>query len=677
MAYTMIVTETQKTTTYNRCRVQIYAVGNTSGGGQAAVSVKDITLAEVDTATVTVPSQTSGSAEIYNKLLTVNKATNEAGAVVADISIGGDAQRFVEALGRASSTAGPAFGIVGMTKKNTLPGATVTAGEEAEFVICTGTPDQDDYELSIELDGQYRDLAVLSGSGVHGVLIPMSMCNHMVNYASVGGVDARLKKVGDFLLHHCTTTFKVPASVVPTIGDIAWDDANGYCKPGDGDIDSFAQLISDIRIWAPVAGAYSSTIKYIKVEYGGVKIERGDSNAGKTSPAVGAYTEADPAIIGQITTTGNLEAKITVKDSRKREATKTVSLLTSAYAYPAVTASSIERWNTASNKPDDESTNIRVKVAGSISGVNGKNLPGTIKVSYSEATEEPSWTLKSTTNIPSGYFDRSIDNAAFAETQAWRIKWTVTDYFGFEVSGEGTVYSARPIIDVAEDASSIGFWTTAGGREDVDGNPVDGIYLNGDLTLDEGMVVRATGGANEGFMDIDELFKPSFNYSSRKFQLDMLQNIALSNDRYLAGYNAAGALIRLLGVNANGNAELSWPQGGLSGRVGKQLWQGTASVGATITVPELAYYNVFVIYTGNSVPSLAVKTTFGAVNNIAIHSSVIDADANMKSIWPKSVFLTQLTATTLKVNHLEQIAIVNGATGSYGQETLKGIRGLL
>lgn len=673
MAYTMIVTETQKTTTYNRCRVQIYAVGNTSGGGQATVSVKDITLAEVDTATVTVTSQTSGSVEIYNKLLTVNKATNEAGAVVADISIGEDSQRFVEALSRASSTAEPALGIVGMIRDNMmLPGATITAGEESKFVICTGTQNQDDYELSLEVNNQYRDLAVLSGSGVHDVMIPMSLCNYLVNYASSSGCDAMLKKVGGFTLYHCATTFKIPDSVVPTIGDIEWDDGNGYCKPGDGNIDSFAQLISDIRIWAPVAGAYSSTIKYIKVEYGGVTIERGDRNASIASQVVGSYTEADPAIIGQIIATGNLEAKITVKDSRKRETTKTVSLLTSPYSHPAVTASSIERWNTTSNKPDDESTNIRVKVAGSISGVNGKNLPGTIKVSYSEATEEPSWTLKSTTNIPSGAFERSIDNATFAETQAWRIKWTVTDYFGFEVSGEGTVYSARPIIDVAEDASSIGFWTTAGGREDVDGNPVDGIYLNGDLTLDEGMTVRATGGADEGFMDIDALFRPSFNYSSRKFQLDMLQNLALANDRYIAGYNAAGALVRLLGINANGRAELSWPSGGILGRVGKQLWEGSAAPNATITVPELSYYNVFVIYDGGSRTGVAVRVSF-SVNDSIIFG--ICAEPQQENIWIKAFQATQTGATSLKINFFTHVDIKNNYSAN--AETLKGIRGLL
>ena len=47
-------------------------------------------------------------------------------------------------------------------------------------------------------------------------------------------------------------------------------------------------------------------------------------------------------------------------------------------------------------------------------------------------------------------------------------------------------------------------------------------------------------------------------------------------------------------MNTSNQVELSWTSGGLKGRVRKQLWSGTWTSGV-ITVPEVNYYNVFLV----------------------------------------------------------------------------------
>ena len=49
-------------------------------------------------------------------------------------------------------------------------------------------------------------------------------------------------------------------------------------------------------------------------------------------------------------------------------------------------------------------------------------------------------------------------------------------------------------------------------------------------------------------------------------------------------------------MNNLDQVELWWTVGGLRGRVMKQLWSGTASSGATLTVSEHSYYNLFVVF---------------------------------------------------------------------------------
>ena len=71
-------------------------------------------------------------------------------------------------------------------------------------------------------------------------------------------------------------------------------------------------------------------------------------------------------------------------------------------------------------------------------------------------------------------------------------------------------------------------------------------------------------------------------------------HIALANAMWLQGQLASGSFANILRMNADGQVELNWTSGGLKGRVMKEIWSGTWSSG-TITIPELPYYNMFMI----------------------------------------------------------------------------------
>lgn len=71
-------------------------------------------------------------------------------------------------------------------------------------------------------------------------------------------------------------------------------------------------------------------------------------------------------------------------------------------------------------------------------------------------------------------------------------------------------------------------------------------------------------------------------------------HIYMRNGAYIYGRQTSGSYAAMLRMNTSNQVELSWTSGGLKGRVRKQLWSGTWTSGV-ITVPEVNYYNVFLV----------------------------------------------------------------------------------
>lgn len=603
---TIDVQETLYASSYTRARVTVYATGKIEQGETGAVTVYDINRNQLATQEIAPTAQEDGTIEIYSSLLNFNTGNGGASAAYVDVTLGDARKEQLTALG-----IGYVLGIDIFPSES----GKIEYGKPIQFVVSTkqragSVGARIRLRLQTKdtghIDDIYQYITVVSTgyTGVYTGTIPLDWMSYIPTAETspsvgAGYVGAACESVGGQVFNDYPASFTVyvPESYVPTLGDIQYSDGNSYGHPGDGVIDAFVQRLSSVQAWATAEATGYARICKVMCTYGTLSASMGAIQG----PAITMPTADSPLVLGTINDAGDMAMTITVEDSRKRRTTKTVTLKTAAYDYPTVSSVNIERWDTTENHSDDESTTVRVRVVGTFTDVNGKGNTGSIKVYAAEAVATPDFELQSTTELQAPAFDKSIDHTGFSETQAWRFKWEVTDRFGQMLSGEAIVYGARPTIDVSPDGQSIGFWTTAGGREDINDNPINGFYLNGDLTIDEGKAIYSSGGLDEGRMDIDKILEFAYNYATQKFQLNALQNIALANDRYLAGYNAADSLIRLLGVNASGQVELNWTSGGLKGRVKKQIFSGTISRGGSATISELPYYNILLVRPGSPV----------------------------------------------------------------------------
>lgn len=595
---TISVQQTQVTSSYVRARVIVYASGSITSGQTGTVTVRAWDASVIASAEISPAAQSSGTVEVYNALLNFKRRYSTSGGSMTKVEA---------TLGSASAE---------LYQQFELDGEVVAYGTVHEFggqipIAVCGDNDYSGFYIYVRIRGESSVASVTfksgpTASGIYYYTIPESWMNLIPTKEYVTGISlvdsadtpcsfiiSALEKSN--VRTSCGPRVNVPDDIRPVISGLSYRDANGYGRPGDGVIDAFVQRLSSVDVWASVNVQGGAQLLKFEASYAGIVATL--ENPGSD---IDAPTSSNPLSLGTITNTGTMPLVVTATDSRGRKGTASLQLLTAAYNFPTVSEATFERWDTQENVESDESTTVRLHIAGTISDVNGKGNNGTIKIYSAEAVQEPQFALKSTTNITPPNFEKFIDSTGYSETEAWRFRWVLEDRFGQTLQGETTIYGATPTIDVSPDGQSIGFWTTAGGREDVSGNPVNGFYLNGDMTLQEGKAIYGTGGADEGYMDIDKLLAASFDYSSQKFQLDAYQNIALQNDKYIAGYNAAGLLVRLLGVNADGYAELGWTQGGIRGRVCKTIWEGTWSTGGTITIPELPYYRLFLCSTNST-----------------------------------------------------------------------------
>lgn len=676
---TATIEEVQQLYNANRVRVTVYVTGETSGG-DCHITIRKWDKAAIYDGTVQVVAQSGGTNQVYTGLHNVacRYPNSRSGGCICAVEASMDG-------------ASDLFKIQSLTSDGIAPYGTSAEFGETIYYAVGANIGSGKYELNFVGEAlPQRNVTIFSGAkqkGIYQYTIPLDLMSYIPTQDKVTGrtdpnegnnISAYRNAAQlnyDVTIQYPTSgnqalTISVPESYVPTLGDIRYSDANSCGAPGDGIIDAFVQRLSSVQAWATAEATGYARICKVMCTYGTLSASMGAIQG----PAITMPTASSPLVLGTINETGDLTMTLTVEDSRKRRTTKTVTLKTAAYDYPTVSSIDIERWDTTENHSDDESTTVRVHVVGTFTDVNGKGNIGYIKVYADEAVASPDFQLKSTTELEAPAFDKSIDHTGFAETQAWRFKWEVADRFGQMLSGEVLIYGARPTIDVSPDGQSIGFWTTAGGREDMEGNPVNGFYLNGDLTLQEGRAIYGTGGEQENRMDVDKILEFAYNYSTQKFQLDALQNIALSNDRYLAGYNAAGSLIRLLGVNTSGQVELNWTSGGLSGRVLKRLWSGTLSEGGSVTVPELPYYNIFAIVTGGCI-GIGVRHFMNNPAYISVAPRSYGAKDSTDSENYSALWLV-FSGTTAKLEHSR---LFNPITNAYinGNPSVSAIYGVL
>ena len=146
----------------------------------------------------------------------------------------------------------------------------------------------------------------------------------------------------------------------------------------------FIQHKSGVRVSAiTTAGAYSSTIKTIKLQVGNQSVSQN-------------YSASSLPLIDPVTQSGSLTCTVTVTDSRGRTASKSATVTFVPYAAPKFTTCVSERC-LADGTVDNDGTYFKSTTAVSFSTCNGKNSI-TVTVKYkktdavvygSEATIEP------------------------------------------------------------------------------------------------------------------------------------------------------------------------------------------------------------------------------------------------------------------------------------------------
>ena len=163
-----------------------------------------------------------------------------------------------------------------------------------------------------------------------------------------------------------TITVSVPASMKPTLTAITLADKTNTLVPSAWNM--FVQHQSGVRVSAiTTAGAYSSTIKTIKLQVG-------------TQSTSKDYSASALPQIDTITQSGSLACTVTVTDSRGRTASKTATVTFVAYAAPKFTKCVSERA-TSAGELDNDGTYFKSTTSITYSTCNSKNAI-TLTVKY-------------------------------------------------------------------------------------------------------------------------------------------------------------------------------------------------------------------------------------------------------------------------------------------------------
>lgn len=340
-----------------------------------------------------------------------------------------------------------------------------------------------------------------------------------------------------------TLTVTVPSSVAPTITSIMTSEATTGLAAKFG---AYVQGKSKLNVSISASGASGSTIKYYHVEICDY-----------------IYTSAKFTTY-EISGSGSVEIKATVTDSRGNTATRTETIEVLPYTPPVLTAFDVVRGNSSGEK-DDQGTYAIITLDMDISPVGNKNDKFyTIQYKTTEATE---WTTLLT---GSEYSHKDAINGGnvLSADYTYIFKITVSDYFTSDsplVAESANIPSTFSILDFLATGEGVSFGRAA-----------------------------------------EENNLASFMETKLQNKTYAKNHIYLDNDIAIAAMLSNGNYASLLRMNPSDQVELNWTTGGLKGRVFKKLWSGTWGSG-NITVPELAYYNLFLFEIDGSVTRILAQ----------------------------------------------------------------------
>ena len=220
----------------------------------------------------------------------------------------------------------------------------------------------------------------------------------------------------------------------PTLSDFTLTDTSGnYSKFG-----AYVARKSGLKAVISASAVSGASISQYKLAVGG---------ASSTSSSSTVTMAAS-----QLTSTGSIGVTASVTDTYGHTAQKTKQITVLPYGNPSLYGSAAYRYDVEASKEDDESNNVRVRIAGSVSSLNELNA-AQIALEY-KLHSESEWTTHGTYDQGVSW-DFTADIPGLDSSYQYDIRITVTDELGTKASSEYEILPATPVMDFLNDGEGL------------------------------------------------------------------------------------------------------------------------------------------------------------------------------------------------------------------------------
>ena len=237
----------------------------------------------------------------------------------------------------------------------------------------------------------------------------------------------------------CTFQLTVPASVVPSISNVAFSEATSGVADRFG---GYVRTRSKLSVSITATGAQGSSISAYRTSIDSVTY----SGSSFTTNA--------------LNTAGNLTMTVTVTDSRGRTASTARTVTVLDYLPPSLSQFTAERCNADGTAAQTDGTKVRISAKASGSSVGGKNtLACTV---YYKLSNAESW-VSAVTLAPSNYVISETNrllSPTFDALSSYDIKIRVQDVF-YYIEQTVSIGTKQVMMDFYKDGSGIAFGKVA------------------------------------------------------------------------------------------------------------------------------------------------------------------------------------------------------------------------
>lgn len=260
--------------------------------------------------------------------------------------------------------------------------------------------------------------------------IPLSFANNIPSATQGQGTITCKTYSGSTLIGSKDITFyaTVPSSVVPSISSVALSDPNGYVSK----YGAYVQNISKVKVQVSASGSYSSTISSVSITVMGITSNSNPYTSGLVNIAGGTGT-----------------VSVTVKDSRGRTASKSVTFSVLAYSNPVVSYIKARRCTSDGTIDEDNGEYVKIEYSASVTSLNSKNGKS-FTIQYKESSAS-SWTTLAAydssytytgsciaeANVDNSYDVRIVAADTFSSTTSQNVVGTTFTTFDVKANGKG------------------------------------------------------------------------------------------------------------------------------------------------------------------------------------------------------------------------------------------------